>query len=83
MAEFSLEVWAGLGAVMAACALAFLHTLAASARNEVAAHDLKVRVARLRIDYYRRVQADGGPPLTGEVIEVGPADEADEGLLAA
>ena len=83
MAEFSVEVWGALGAVIAVAALAFLHTLAAAARNEIAAHDLKARVARLRIEYYRRIQEDGGAPLPGEVIEVGPADDVGAGLMAA
>lgn len=83
MAEFSIESWMALGAVMAVATLAFLHTLAAAARNEIAAHDLRVRVARLRIEYYRRIQEDGGAPLPGGVIEVGPADELEEPRLAA
>jgi heme exporter protein D len=79
MAEFSTEVWLALGAVIVVAALAFLHTLAAAARNEIAAHDLKARVARLRIEYYRRIQEDGGAPPPGEVLEVGPADEVEDG----
>lgn len=83
MAAFSVEVWLVLGAVIGAAGLGFLHTLAAAVRNEIAAHDLRVRVARLRLEYYRRIQADGGAPLPGEVIEVGPADDLDEPAMAA
>ncbi len=83
MADFSIETWGVVALVTLAAVLAFLHALGAAAHNEVNMHDLQVRIARLRREYYQRASAEGVDILPPGVIEVGPADDDEEPLQMA
>ena len=75
MAHFSTETWTLLALIAGAGVLAFLHALGAAARNEVYIHDLQVRVARLRVEYFKRIRENGADQLGPGIIEVSPVDD--------
>jgi hypothetical protein len=64
-------------AVIAAGALSVLYTTASAIRNATAAHDLKVRVAGLRVEYLRRLRrAERDAEIVVDAVEDQPAEPA-------
>lgn len=65
-------------AVIAGGALVVLYATAAGIRNKTSDHDLKVRVASLRVDFYRRVRrgAQADEVVGVDVVEDEPARPA-------
>lgn len=74
----SLHVWLILLGIIGAGVLAYLYTLAAALRHEVASHDLKVSVATLRLKYVQSLKELHGELEEGEfdIIEDEPGVEA-------
>jgi hypothetical protein len=70
--DLSGNTWWLLAGASAASILAILHALATSIRNQVKVHDLKMNVARLRIDYAQRAKEVAE---TTSVIEAIPIEE--------
>lgn len=64
-----------LGVVVAAGACV-LYATATAIRNGTSSHDLRVKVANLRVNYYKRLRRDQG---CEEVIEVDVVDAEPEG----
>lgn len=74
MTEFSGNTWLLLAGAAAACVLALLHCMAARIRAQTKVHDLRMGVARLRLDFAERLKKieESG---AGEVIEAIPIEE--------
>lgn len=76
MYDFSTMTWLLLASVGGSAVLAFLYMAAALVRNEVTLHDLRVEVARLRLEYHRKREGLAAPHETSQAERPDSQSEA-------
>ncbi len=58
--RFPVEIWVVMAVISAACAVAFLHYLAAAIENQQRVLDLNIRASELRRRYARQLRGEDG-----------------------